>query len=117
MGRSATPQTATRATEASETNEIVTVNNGCERFERIFGFEPEEDFVLVIFGWVAEFESDEEPVQLGFGQRESALEFHGVLRCYHKERGRQRHGHAFHGQLALFHCLQERCLRARRGAV
>ena len=62
-------------------------------------------------------DAQQEPVQLRLGQRERAFQLDRVLGRQHEEGVGQRPGRAVDGDLALLHRLQQRRLRARRGAV
>ena len=66
---------------------------------------------------IAEPGPQEEPVQLGLGQGERALELDRVLGREDDERVGQRPGLALDRDLALLHRLEQRGLRPRRGAV
>ena len=68
-------------------------------------------------GRVAQGKAHEEAIQLGFRQREGALNFDGVL-CSNDEEGiRQAIRLAAEAHLTLLHAFEQRGLRARRGAV
>ena len=66
---------------------------------------------------VAEREPQREAVELRLRQREGAVLLDRVLRRDHEERGGQRPRDAVDRDLALLHALEQRRLRARRGAV
>ena len=66
---------------------------------------------------VAGRQAHQEAVQLRFGQGKRALNLYGVLCGEHQKRPFQRPCDAALGDLPLFHALQKRRLRARRGAV
>jgi len=66
---------------------------------------------------VAKAELQREAVHLRFRQRVGAAELHGVLRGDHEERIVQAVRGAVHGDLPLAHRLQQRRLRAWRGAI
>ena len=82
----------------------------------IFG-EPVENQLVVFLGWVAHSDSQQEPVQLGLGQREGALQLDGVLGGHYQERLWQSLGLALRRHLAFLHGLQHRRLGAGSGPV
>ena len=89
-----------------------------DRLERLGeGLVAPGDRPFVRLGRVAEAGAQQEPVQLGLRQGERPLEFDRVLRREDDERIGQRAGHAFDGDLAFLHRLQEGRLGPRRGAV
>ncbi len=77
----------------------------------------EEHLELLLGRRVAEADAHAEAVELRLGQRVGAVELDRVLRREHEERLRQRPRHAVDRDLALAHRLEQRRLRARRGAV
>ena len=66
---------------------------------------------------VADAGLEQEPVELGLGQGERALELHRVLGRHDEEGIREAVGRALDRDLALLHRLQQRGLRPRRRAV
>ena len=66
---------------------------------------------------VTHLDAHQEAVKLGFRQRVSAVVLHGILRGDDEERLRERLRFAVHTDLRFVHGLEERGLRARRGAV
>jgi hypothetical protein len=66
---------------------------------------------------ITERDPHQEAVELGLGQRERAHQLHRVLGRDQEERLGQRVARAVHRDLALLHRLEQRRLRARRGAV
>ena len=66
---------------------------------------------------IAQAEADQEAVELGLGQRKRAFVVDRVLRGDHQERRLELVRRAVDRDAALGHRLQQRRLRARRGAV
>ena len=79
--------------------------------------EPQQDGVLLFLVGIANAHLHQEAVDLRLGQREGAFQLDRVLSGEDKEGTRQRVGHAVHGDLPFLHGLQQRALRAGRGAV
>ena len=76
-----------------------------------------EDLDLLLLARVADVELEQEPVELGLGQRVGALLLDRVLGGDDDERLRQRVGVALDRHLALLHRLEQGGLRLRRRAV
>ena len=76
-----------------------------------------EDDVVVFLRRVAKFDLDEEAVDLGLGERESALELDGILGSEDDEGAGEESGIAFDGNLTFLHGLEEGGLGAWGGAV
>ena len=66
---------------------------------------------------ISQTDAHQEPVQLGFGQRESTFVLDGVLSGYDYEGMLQVVGYAVHGNLQLFHRFQQRRLGLGRRPV
>ena len=66
---------------------------------------------------IARVDPQQEPVELGLGQREGALQLDRVLGGQHQERLRQAHGLPVHGHLPLLHGLEQGRLGPGRGPV
>ena len=75
------------------------------------------DLPFAVAVGVADGHAQQEAVKLRFGQGIRAGVFDGVLRRQHDEGAGQRVGDAVHRDLEIVHGLQQRRLRARRGAV
>ena len=76
-----------------------------------------EHLRFVILGRVAQLQTEQKAVNLGFRERESALQLNGVLRSQYQERLGQRNGVLVNGNLAFRHCFQQGGLGAGRSAV
>ena len=66
---------------------------------------------------IAETGAEEEPVELGLGQRIRAFVLDRVLRRQHEKGSLERPGNTVRRHLSLLHRLEQRRLRFRRGAV
>ena len=76
-----------------------------------------EDVVLLLLGGVPEADAQQEPVELGLGERVGAFVLDRVGGGQHVERGRQLEGAALDGDLPFLHGLEQRGLRLRWRAV
>ena len=90
---------------------------GCERLDRVLAAQVESIWLSAAAVQIAQAQLEQEAVELGLGQRERALVLDRVLRRQHHEGAGQGRVDAVHRHLALAHALQQRGLRARRGAV
>jgi hypothetical protein len=77
----------------------------------------EHHFELRVAAHVAHRQLEQEPVELGLGQRERAGQLHRVLRGQHQERAGQVAGDTVDRHPPLGHGLQQRRLRLRGGPV
>ena len=78
---------------------------------------PRQDVVLLAGGRVAEADPQQEPVELGLGQRVGAFVLDRVRRREHVEGVGQREGLALDRDLPLLHGLEQGGLGLRRGPV
>ena len=85
--------------------------------QRLGALEAQQNRVFLIGVRITHAQTQQEAVQLRFGQRECAFKLDRILRRDHQEGARQRHRLALDRQLAFLHRLQQSGLRARRGAV
>ena len=97
--------------------ELVRAHHLAEAVERMMHALRVEDVDLLLRLGVPELEPDEEPVELGLGQREGAFVLDRVLRRHDEERVGELVGRAVDGDLPLLHRLEERRLRLRGRAV
>jgi len=102
-----------------ESGDVARRDDAVDRRARLGpGLAPVQQFEFLVLVRVAEAEFEQEPVFLGFGQREGALAvLDGVLRRDDEERLRQAVGLAVDGDLFLPHRLQQGGLGLRRGAI
>ena len=105
------------ATQALHAAQLGGIHDRRQLVEWAGGAEAADDVLLVLFGWVADRQAQQEAVELRFGQRERALQLDRVLRREHQERPGQRARLAFEADLPLVHTLEQRRLGARRGAI
>ena len=96
---------------------VLRLRHGGEGFEGLAVREPAHHGQGFRPAGIPQGQPDQEAVQLGLGQWEGALGFHGVLRGDDQEGAVEGIGHAALGDLPLLHALQQGGLGAGRGAV
>lgn len=90
---------------------------GCQEVDGISGLSSIHDCDFLARVWVSERDSHEEAVKLGFGQREGAFVFDGVLGCDDHEGAWQGMCDTFDSNLLLSHRFEECGLGLGCGAV
>ena len=104
-------------------DDFARLQNLVGRYHSVYGFDDArfrhqiENYALLFFVGIADFKLEHKAVYLRFGKRISALLIDGVLRRENKERLGQRKRFAADCNLTLLHCLEQRALHLRGGAV
>ena len=98
-------------------DDLVGGDHGLDVVDRMLELLPREHRRFFLGRRIPQVEADQEPIELGFGQRKGSLMVDGVLSRDDQERRFQIECRAVDGDLALAHRFQQRGLGARRGPV
>jgi hypothetical protein len=97
--------------------ELRTARHGRERIDHFAPIDAEQQLAFHQRRRVTEPHPHQKPIELRFRQRERAHLILRILRGDHEERLGQRHRLPIERDLMLFHGLEQRALRLRRGAI